>query len=312
MGAALRLDLARDGKGRSTIGPMAHRGDDPEAGLLDATELSDSPMHLGGGRPARASEGYQMHEPSVSTDAGEDSLTTPLLVGEASHVAEKKIGRHRRRSTGVHTWSETPSMSQGGAVETPFTSDTRVPSRPSTPPGSGPFTVSGPIAEPPLGAVISHATAERVKNGSLKGDWLATEIPEYAHISELLTHSDAPAIVPVDSRRALTHSELRELVYRTDADLKSWGVRQPGSRVGVAVPNGPELMSVLLSVMDRHTAVPVNPATTPQEMHEELRACGVVALVYQGGSESAPEMQKLCRKLGIAPLAITPDPHGSR
>ena len=36
------------------------------------------------------------------------------------------------------------------------------------------------------------------------------------------------------------------------ADLKSWGVRTPGSRVGVAVPNGPELMTVLLSVMDRH------------------------------------------------------------
>ena len=96
-------------------------------------------------------------------------------------------------------------------------------------------------------------------------------------------------------------------MYRTDADLKSWGVRTPGSRVGVAVPNGPELMSVLLCVMDRHTAVPVNPATTPAEMLAELRATGVVALAYQGGSETAPEMQKLCRELGIAPLAISTD-----
>ena len=84
---------------------------------------------------------------------------------------------------------------------------------------------------------------------------------------------------------------------------------QAGSRVGVAVPNGPELMSVLLSVIDRHTCVPVNPATTPQEMHEELRATGVVALVYQGGSEMAVTMRKLCEKLKIVPLAITPDPN---
>ena len=65
-------------------------------------------------------------------------------------------------------------------------------------------------------------------------------------------------------------------------------------------------MTVLLSVMDRHVAVPVNPATTPAEMREELRACGVVAWCTRG-SEAAPEMQKLCEALGIVPLAITPD-----
>ena len=62
-----------------------------------------------------------------------------------------------------------------------------------------------------------------------------------------------------------------------------------------AVPNSPELMSVLLSVMDV-TAVPVNPATTPQEMCE-AQGVRVVALVCQGGSEVAPEMLKLCGRL---------------
>ena len=156
---------------------------------------------------------------------------------------------------------------------------------------------------------IRSATAKRVAEGRLSGEWLRANIPEHAHISDLLTSSSSPAIVPVDDREPLSHAKLREFIWRTDDDLKSWGVRQPGCRVGVAVPNGPELMSVLLSVMERHTAVPVNPATTPQEMYEELRACGVVALVYQGGSEVAPEMLKLCGRLGIVPLAIAPDPH---
>ena len=79
---------------------MAHLLDDPEAGLGDATELVDSPMHRVGARGARSNDGYELHEPSGSAEAraGEDSLTTPLLVGEASHVAEKKLGRHRSDS----------------------------------------------------------------------------------------------------------------------------------------------------------------------------------------------------------------------
>ena len=76
---------------------MAHLLDDPEAGLGDATELVDSPIHRIGARGARSDAGYELHEPSGPAEAraGEDSLTTPLLVGEASHVAEKKLGRHR-------------------------------------------------------------------------------------------------------------------------------------------------------------------------------------------------------------------------
>ena len=289
---------------------MAHLRDDPEAGFGGATELVDSAVLLGGARSSLPNGGYELPEPSVSADAGDDSLTTPLLVGEASHVAEKKIGRHRRRSTnaGAHGWVTAPCMSQPGqAVETTMDA---APARPATGLGSelnNLMTMDGPIAVPPLGSVIASATAERVRLGSLKGDWLATQIPAYAHISSLLTSSDAPAIVPVDSRRALTHAELRELVFRADGDLKSWGVRTQGSRIGIAVPNGPELMSVLLAVMDRHCAVPINPATTITEMREELKACRVVALVYQDGSESAPEMRKLCRDLNITPLALTPD-----
>ena len=121
-----------------------------------------------------------------------------------------------------------------------------------------------------------------MRQGYLSGDWLAERLPAYSSISDLIANSSRPAITPVDARASLTHTQLKDLIYRVDDELKTWGVTQAGSRVGVAVPNGPELMSVLLSVIDRHTCVPVNPATTPQEMHEELRATGVVALVYQG------------------------------
>ena len=91
-------------------------------------------------------------------------------------------------------------------------------------------------------------------------------LPRYGSISDLIANSSKPAITPVDDRASLTHTQLKDLIYKVDDELKTWGVTQAGSRVGVAVPNGPELMSVLLSVIDRHTCVPVNPATTPQEI----------------------------------------------
>ena len=69
-------------------------------------------MHRGGARGARSNDGYELHEPSGPAEAraGEDSLNTPLLVGEASHVAEKKMGRHRRRSAGPQTWTMSTSQ----------------------------------------------------------------------------------------------------------------------------------------------------------------------------------------------------------
>ena len=274
---------------------MAHLRDDLDARFEDGTELVDSPT-FGGASTAPSSPfatGYDV-------DAGlgdADALTTPLLQGEARHVAQRrKSGRHRRPPFGAASVEPSSVVVE---VSAPVPATT--PDASHAPPAMR--------AAPPCGDLIRSATAKRVAEGRLSGEWLRANIPEHAHISDLLTSSSSPAIVPVDDREPLSHAKLRELIWRTDDDLKSWGVRQPGCRVGVAVPNGPELMSVLLSVMERHTAVPVNPATTPQEMYEELRACGVVALVYQGGSEVAPEMLKLCGRLGIVPLAIAPDPH---
>ena len=76
---------------------MAHLLDDPEAGLGDA-ELVVAHTRVGA-RGARSNDGYELREPSGSAEARARKIRRQhLLVGEASHVAEKKLGRHRRRS----------------------------------------------------------------------------------------------------------------------------------------------------------------------------------------------------------------------
>ena len=255
----------------------------------------------------------------VALDMGDaaseaSDLTTPLISGNlpaatfSSRGGNRRSGRRRasgEQGAGAHD-------SDGGGRDSPAPHRGQIELEDAGP--SSPFSSADhetnitvePVA--PLADLLVEATDLRVEQGFLSGDWLAERLPRYGSISDLIANSSKPAITPVDDRASLTHTQLKDLIYKVDDELKTWGVTQAGSRVGVAVPNGPELMSVLLSVIDRHTCVPVNPATTPQEMHEELRATGVVALVYQGGNEMAVTMRKLCDKLGIVPLAITPDP----
>ena len=69
--------------------------------------------------------------------------------------------------------------------------------------------------------------------------------------------------------------------------LSALGV-PPGARVGVAVPNGPDLMAALMVVMARRAAVPVNPLAAASEVLPELAAVGCDALLYMGPTPPPP------------------------
>ena len=93
----------------------------------------------------------------------------------------------------------------------------------------------------------------------------------------------------------------------TEKDFTQWGVRQYGSRIGVIVPNGPELMTSLLCVLKHHTAVPINPITTQEEIEAELRNTNAKVLIYQlDGGKGDVKMRRVAKKLALIPLIITP------
>ena len=83
---------------------MAHRPED-EGAPMDGHEMTSSPAHRAGaaaGSGDPGSSGYGGWDAGAGAASGDaDSLTTPLLVGESARVAEKKVGRHRRRSAGL-------------------------------------------------------------------------------------------------------------------------------------------------------------------------------------------------------------------
>ena len=85
---------------------------------MDGHEMTSSPAHRAGaaaGSGDPGSSGYGGWDAGAGAASGDaDSLTTPLLVGESARVAEKKVGRHRRRSAGLP--AHAPAAPPGGVV----------------------------------------------------------------------------------------------------------------------------------------------------------------------------------------------------
>ena len=168
-------------------------------------------------------------------------------------------------------------------------------------------------------ALSRDAMGECAK-GTLRDSWLwgklsdATKrVREGERAATLLDYlpddEDRVAVDCADgARRGMTHKELRILIDRvSEKDMPEWGVRSHGRRVAVLVPNGPELMTTLLCVMQRHCAVPINPATTQEAIEEELISTNAQVLLYQrDGGKGDAKMRRLCEKLGLTPLIISP------
>lgn len=169
---------------------------------------------------------------------------------------------------------------------------------------------------------LAREAREKCAQGTLRDVWLRerlSNITRKTHEGErtaLMTDyfadaDDRVAVEGVDGvRRGMTHRELRVLIDRVcEKDMPEWGVRAHGGRIAVVVPNGPELMTSLMCVLQRHCAVPINPVTTQEEIEEELLNTNAKVLLYQrDGGKGDVKMRRLCKKLKLTPLIITPSP----
>jgi len=87
-----------------------------------------------------------------------------------------------------------------------------------------------------------------------------------------------PAMVCGLTGRTLTHGEVKDLALRLSAALQD--DLQPGSVVGVLLPNCPEYAVVVLGVLHAGlTLTTLNPAYTPHELAHQLDASGASTLI---------------------------------
>ena len=112
----------------------------------------------------------------------------------------------------------------------------------------------------------------------------------------------APAI-GAPGRPWLTHGGLRALAARTVAALNAMGVGR-NDRVGIVMPNGPEMASVFLAVACGATTAPLNPAYKEDEFDFYLSDLNARALIVLKGWDTPA--RAVAARRGIAIVELVP------
>ena len=118
----------------------------------------------------------------------------------------------------------------------------------------------------------------------------------------LSAHGSARAI-GAPGRPWLDGAGLRALAERTRSALNGAGIGR-GDRVGIVLPNGPEMATCFAGVAAACTAAPLNPAYTADEFEFYLSDLQPRALVVQAGD--ATPARAVAERLGIPAIELHP------
>ncbi len=112
----------------------------------------------------------------------------------------------------------------------------------------------------------------------------------------------APAI-GAPGGKWLTHGGLRALATRTVASLNAMGIGRQ-DRVGIVMPNGPEMAAVFIAVACGATTAPLNPAYKEDEFDFYLSDLNAKALIVLKGWDTPARI--VAERRGIAIVELVP------
>src|SRR5689334_1555205 len=132
----------------------------------------------------------------------------------------------------------------------------------------------------------------------------------FSSLQHLLDHQaeripDAPALLAPD-RRPLTYAGLREHVERTSRSLRAIGIGRH-DRVAVVLPNGPELVSAILTAASCAICAPINAALGADELERYFADLRFRALITQAGLDTPARRVALSQGLQIVELSAASD-----
>jgi oxalate---CoA ligase len=132
---------------------------------------------------------------------------------------------------------------------------------------------------------------------------------KFTTLSEMIAiHAkDTPAAVAITapSSNPLNYQSLNLLVENTVSTLNKLGVGR-GDRVGIVLPNCPEMAAAFVAIASGCTAAPLNMAYRADEFEFYLGDLKAKALVVASGSDTPA--RSVAAKLGISILELTPHP----
>jgi acyl-CoA synthetase (AMP-forming)/AMP-acid ligase II len=110
------------------------------------------------------------------------------------------------------------------------------------------------------------------------------------------------AAIGAPDKSPLTYSGLRDAVARTRGCLAASGLGR-NNRIGIVLPNGPEMAAAFVAVAASATAVPLNPALKKEEFEFGFDDLGVQALIVRHGIESPARDVAQARNLHVFELS---------
>jgi oxalate---CoA ligase len=132
---------------------------------------------------------------------------------------------------------------------------------------------------------------------------------KFTTLSEMIAiHAkDTPAAIAITapSAKPLTYQSLNLLVENTVSTLNKLGVGR-GDRVGIVLPNCPEMATAFVAIASGCTAAPLNMAYRADEFEFYLGDLKAKALVVASGGDTPA--RAVAAKLGIAVMELTPHP----
>ncbi|MCL4185623.1 MAG: AMP-binding protein, partial [Burkholderiaceae bacterium] len=121
----------------------------------------------------------------------------------------------------------------------------------------------------------------------------------------LAAGADDASALTAPGGMALTFRALRALVADTVAALNAMGIGR-NERVGIVLPNGPEMASAFVAIAAGATAAPLNPGYRADEFEFYLSDLGARALVVDAGSAS-PAIA-VAHRLGVRIVELAAHP----
>ncbi|GAP33700.1 acyl--CoA ligase [Piscinibacter sakaiensis] len=112
----------------------------------------------------------------------------------------------------------------------------------------------------------------------------------------LAAGADSAPAISAPSRPALSFGALRQLIAETVAALNALGIGR-NDRVGIVLPNGPEMATCFMACASGVASAPLNPAYRADEFEFYLSDLGAKALIVDAGSTS-PAVE-VAQRLGV-------------
>lgn len=119
----------------------------------------------------------------------------------------------------------------------------------------------------------------------IRGEDIADRVTNDDFLSYLPNSSNPAIIEPPGKRQHITHNELHRFLTQ-DFDLVQFGIGH-GCRVGVILPNGPELAVCIVGTISRWCAAPINSTNTFNEVKSELQSTKARAIIVLANNEDS-------------------------